>query len=44
MKKFKKFIAYILVCFSKSGAEAVNAAASDDELDELVMKKAGFKS
>ena len=42
--KIKKFFAYILVCFSfKAAAEAVNAAASEDELDVLVLQKAGFQ-
>ena len=41
--KIKKFIAYIVVCFSKAGAEAVNAATSEEELDEFVLQKAGFR-
>ena len=44
MKKIKIIFSYILACFSpKAAAEAVNAAASEGELDELMFQKAGFK-
>ena len=43
MKKIKKFFAYIFVLLTLTdAADAVNVAASEDELDELVVKKAGF--
>ena len=47
MKKkfsFKKMISYILALFSlKSAAEAVNSAATVDELDEKILQMAGFR-
>ena len=44
MKKIKIIFSYILACFyPKAVAEAVNAAASEDELDELMCQKAGLE-
>ena len=43
IRKIKLFISYLLIMFSKAAAEAVNAASSEDELDELVLQKVGFK-
>ena len=46
MKKLdlRLFFSYILACFClKAAAEAVNSAATVDELDEKVLQMAGFR-
>ena len=42
-KKIKLFFAY-LICMlvSKSSAEAVNVCTDSDDLDETILRKAGF--
>ena len=43
--KLKKLISYFLACFClKAAAEAVNSAASEEDLDKKILHLAGFRS
>ncbi|MBR2388021.1 MAG: hypothetical protein IKB02_04560 [Clostridia bacterium] len=43
--KIKKFFSYLFACFfaTRAAADAVNCSASEDELDDKILKIASFR-